>query len=151
MLAINHALTGALIGLTVANPLIAIPIAIASHFICDAFPHYGKEDDIDGFLRTRRFALMLLIDALLCGVLVLILSISAPANWTIAALCAFAAAAPDFAWLPGYLRLKKGNTREKKFWFSTFASGIQWFQRPIGGVVEAAWFIGAAILLMAYL
>src|SRR5690349_8668030 len=107
MIATNHALTGALIGLSIANPAIAVPAALLSHFACDALPHYG--DDSPSTLRSKRFALQLLIDASLCGVLVGVLAVTQPANWLLAAICAFIAAAPDFAWLPGYIRVRKGR------------------------------------------
>jgi hypothetical protein len=32
-----------------------------------------------------------------------------------------------------------------------WAVGIQWFQRPIGAVVEITWFVGAIILLSPFL
>ena len=40
MTATNHALTGAIIGFTVVAPL-AFLVAILSHFVLDAIPHFG--------------------------------------------------------------------------------------------------------------
>lgn len=40
MTATGHAIIGTVIAAKVANPVIAIPIAIASHFLADAFPHW---------------------------------------------------------------------------------------------------------------
>ena len=37
----NHLLAGSLIGLTVAQPALAIALAFASHFVMDALPHFG--------------------------------------------------------------------------------------------------------------
>jgi len=37
----NHVLAGAIIGLTVSNPVAAIVLAFASHFVLDALPHFG--------------------------------------------------------------------------------------------------------------
>ena len=42
MTATNHALTGAAIAtLGKATPICAIPLAFASHFVCDSLPHFG--------------------------------------------------------------------------------------------------------------
>ena len=152
MRAINHALTGAIIGLVIGEPAIAVPAAVASHFVCDAIPHY------DGipvrptlqmkmkWLRTKTFKRLLYADALLCFGLVAVLAVDRPVHWLLAAICAFAAASPDFLSVNFFIHAKT-----KKKWtpnmYMRFVDWIQWFQRPIGWVVEAAWFIGALILL----
>lgn len=150
MTATNHALTGALIGLIIGEPLIAIPAAIASHFICDSIPHYGSADTPEKVLKTNRFRNYLVIEALLCFSLVVVLAVARPDNWLLACFCAFFAASPDLLWIPRYIK-----TRTGKKWhpggFSAFAAGIQWFQRPIGAVVEIAWFLGCLALLVPFL
>jgi hypothetical protein len=40
MTATGHALIGTVIAAKVGNPVLAIPIALASHFIADALPHW---------------------------------------------------------------------------------------------------------------
>jgi hypothetical protein len=40
----NHALTGALIGLSVANPVLALPLAFVSHLLQDTVPHYDPAE-----------------------------------------------------------------------------------------------------------
>jgi hypothetical protein len=40
MTATGHAVIGTVIAAKVSNPAIAIPVAIASHFLADAFPHW---------------------------------------------------------------------------------------------------------------
>lgn len=155
MRAINHALTGTLIGLTVGEPLIAVPAALASHFICDAIPHYDglpqnpSMKTKQRWIRSKAFRRLLYADALVCMVLVLVLAIRRPEYWLLAAVCAFAAAAPDFLWLPRFL--KRDGTPKAPTGFNKFAGWIQWFQRPIGAVVEIAWFIAAIILLLPFL
>lgn len=153
MRAINHALTGAFIGLTVGEPLLAIPAAIVSHFVCDAIPHYNADlhsMTAKQWLKSRQFIYLLVADALLCFALVLILAWRQPAEWWLPALCAFLAAAPDFFWLPRFL-----GASTSKVWrpsgFSKFAQDIQWFQRPIGAVVECAWFAAGLILLSPFI
>lgn len=153
MRAINHALTGSVIGLTVSNPVVAIPLAFASHFVCDAIPHYGSSDLSNAALASRRFAVLLAVDALLCLSLVLILGTARPFNWSLAAVCAFIASLPDFAFLPGYLRVKQGKTflSNKASLFVSFAKNIQWFERPIGAVVEVVWFLAGVSIVITYL
>lgn len=150
MTATNHALTGAIIGLVVGNPVIAIPAAFVSHFVCDALPHYGSDESPKKLLKTNGFRDYLIIEAFLCAVFVGLLALAQPAHWWVAALCAFAAASPDFLWINKYRTMRAGRAwRPNRF--SRFARDIQWFQRPIGAVVEVAWFIAALIILVPYL
>ncbi len=71
MTATNHAVTGAIIGLTVANPVAAVVAALLSHFILDMIPHFGSDED---FISTMKFRVMLVVDALLCVALVIFLA-----------------------------------------------------------------------------
>jgi hypothetical protein len=144
--AINHALTGAVIGLVIGEPLLAIPLAVASHYICDALPHFGA-DDSDKAFRSTLFRSYLLIEAALCFLLVVVLGIARPEHWIVAAVCAFAAAAPDLLWVRHYLAALHHKKWQPNA-YDKFAGAIQWFQHPIGSVVELAWFI-AAILVLA--
>lgn len=146
MTATNHALTGAVIGLTVGSPVIAMVAAFLSHFVCDAIPHFGRGDS---FLKSKAFVKMLIVDALLCILLVLFLGVTQPAHWALAAVCAFLATSPDFLWIPMYQHITQGRQYVVKGFFK-FASDIQWFERPIGGVVETVWF-GAGIFLVSML
>lgn len=145
MTATNHALTGAIIGLTIANPAIAVPMAVLSHFVLDMLPHYGDENR----LAQRSFGVYLLIDAALCGLLVLLLAVARPTNWLLAAVCAFTAAAPDFLWI------RKFTASRKKLQFhpnriEKLLHDIQWFQRPIGALVEVAWFFASLTILAQF-
>ena len=150
MRAINHAVTGAVIGLVVTEPLIAMPVAFLSHFVLDVIPHYGPSMDNVKYMKSKTFKNFLYIDAALCFILVIVLAASNPVNWLLAAVCAFLAAAPDFLSVNRYV-----STLRKREWkpslYSKFATGIQWFERPIGGVVEIIWFVGAVILLIPLL
>jgi hypothetical protein len=155
MRAINHALTGALIGLIVAEPVIAIPAAVASHFVCDVIPHYDGVPAKPSqkvklrWWRSKAFRYLLYADAALCGVLVAVLAVRHPLHWLLAAICAFAAAAPDFMSIGLFKNRNKNKVKMTKF--NTFAGGIQWFQRPIGAVVEIAWFIAAISIMTPFL
>jgi hypothetical protein len=152
MRAINHALTGAFIGLTVTEPIVALPVAFVSHYILDVFPHHGDGSAAPdkSRLSLTAFKATLIIDALLCLILVIILAATRPLDWILAAVCAFIAAAPDFA---SFNRFKSAVNGKK--WkagpYVRFANSIQWFERPIGAAVEVAWFVAALILIVPFI
>jgi len=150
MRAINHALTGAAIGFIIHEPVVAIPVAVASHFVCDALPHFGTDEPEEINLKSDLFRNLLIIDAVLCVVLVGVLAVLAPANWLLAAVCAFAAAAPDFLSFNRYHQVLT-NRPVKLGWFTQWAKAIQWFERPIGAVVEIAWFVATLIIIRPFL
>lgn len=143
MTATNHALTGAIIGLTIDKPLLAIPLAFLSHFVCDAIPHFKFAGDFDNVAKSSKFARYLIIEAFLCFLIVLGLYLKQPFHWQVAAICAFLATSPDFMWIRKFISAKH-NKKFHETLFDKFASKIQWFQRPIGAVVEIVWF-GAAL------
>jgi hypothetical protein len=149
MTATNHALTGAIIGLAVGEPIIALPAAFLSHFVCDVLPHYGNPNS-DKVIKTNGFRNYLIVEAVLCFLLVLTLAVVRPENWLLAAACAFLAASPDFLWINKYLTIRAGRIWKPNL-FSRFALGIQWFQRRIGAVVELTWFAAAIIVLSQFL
>jgi hypothetical protein len=152
MTATNHALTGALIGLIVGEPLIAAPLALVSHFVCDVIPHYGvpTQRQKEQRLKSDGFRYYLVVDSSLCVALVAALVWLRPEHWQLAILCAFLAASPDLLWINRWLKARAGKPWHGT-WFTRFAGDIQWFERPIGAVVEAAWFTGAVILLAAFI
>ncbi len=154
MRAINHALTGAIIGLAIGEPLIAVPAAVASHFVMDAIPHHGDSGNQKARLemvRSNFFRQLLYADAFLCFCLVLLLATNRPAHWFLAAVCAFAAAAPDLLSFNLYRRALSGKGLQPRTLYGKFASKIQWFERPIGAVVEVTWFVAALLFLLPFL
>jgi hypothetical protein len=150
MRAINHALTGALIGLTVGEPVVALPAALVSHFICDVIPHHGSQTRDNRILRSNIFRNTLYVDEALCVILVLILAERHPVHWVLAAACAFFATSPDLLYINNYLRVRK-HKAWKPSRLVKWAIDIQWFQRPIGAVVEVAWFASGLIVLAPFL
>lgn len=148
MRAINHALTGSIIGFSIGNP-IAIPIAFASHFVLDSLPHYRDRSRSEvEFHNSKEFKGLLVIDAILCGLLVFVLGISGADNWQLAALCAFAATSPDLFSIP---RFKRSITEKKEYIgnaFQRFHKKIQWGEKSWGKYVEIVWF-GASVAILA--
>ncbi|MBA3758589.1 hypothetical protein H0X10_03090 [Candidatus Saccharibacteria bacterium] len=144
MIATNHALMGALLGLSIGSP-IALPIALMSHFVLDSIPHYS---DRRVKLQSQRFFVQLTLEAILCAILVLFLALQRPEYWLLAAVCAFLAVSPDFMWIPRFVRAFTHKPAPKTNNFIIrFHKGIQWFERPIGIVVEIAWLLGATTIL----
>ena len=150
MRAINHALTGAVIGLTIDNPALAMLAAFASHFVCDMIPHHGfkinNEAKQRSVLAGNFFKYTLYADATLCFLVVAILVVTKPHNWLSACICAFLAASPDFLSISIY-RDAKANKMPSRNALQRFLSKIQWFERPSGAIVEVAWFLGFSFLL----
>src|SRR6516225_8271950 len=52
MLVTNHVLSGALIGGVVRRPVPAFLLGVASHFVLDAVPHWGRWSTRQDFLRV---------------------------------------------------------------------------------------------------
>lgn len=151
MTAPNHALTGALIGLTVTNPALALPLAFLSHFACDLIPHYDPPG-ADGAkrFRSKRFVYeFLIVGAGLCLALVLLLAVARPHHWFLAAVCAFLATSPDLLWIPRFLHARRtGKDVIPNNWFFRLHHRIQWRTGPRLIWVEAVWFVvfGAVLL-----
>src|SRR5688572_9701730 len=102
MRAINHAVTGALIGTAVGQPLLALPLAYASHFVLDGIPHWeSDEKDLSNRMMRSVFLGALVVDALSCFALFCWLIYSGA---VLPAFCAVAAASPDFMWLPMFVK-----------------------------------------------
>lgn len=150
MTAPNHALTGAIIGLSISNPFFALPLAFLSHFLCDAIPHYDPaESDMRKLFRSKRFVIeFLAVGASLCFAIVLTLAIVRPQNWEQAAVCAFLAASPDLFWFPWYVRIRKGaDIILPKGWFFWFHDKVQWKTGPKLIWIEITWAVGCCTML----
>jgi hypothetical protein len=144
MRAINHAMTGAIIGLSVAAP-VAIPLALASHFALDALPHEGNLG-----LSHKGNTALLSVDIALCFVLVIIIFAISPQYWWLAILCAFLATSPDFMWISVHKNHAKGKTPKpisERHVVVRLHHKVQWFQQPVGLIVEVAWAIITGLCL----
>jgi hypothetical protein len=148
--AVNHALTGALIGLVVGEPLLAAPMAFVSHFVCDAIPHFGIHGTAD--IKAPWFKPVLLIDALLCLAVVVVLAVASPVSWLLAAICAFLAASPDLFSAPRMTRYLRSGSSEPnlKNPFLKFHHVIQ-HERPYGIFIELAWLASMLYLLEPFI
>lgn len=154
MTAPNHALTGALIGLTVHEPALAMPLAFLSHFACDAIPHYDSalEDGPKRFSSKEFIYVQLVAGAVLCFALVVCLAVTKPQYWLLAAVCAFLAASPDLFWIPRFVQsLRTHKDPGAKGWFLRFHAFVQWKTGPQFWIVEAGWFVAGCLLVASRL
>jgi hypothetical protein len=114
--------------------------------VCDALPHFGLGDS---FIADKRFRILLITDAVLCVLLVGVLYSTSDPRWLIASICAFAATAPDLLWIRKYIFIR-ANQKFRANWIELFMKRIQWYERPIGTLIEVAW-AGVAMYVLAIL
>jgi hypothetical protein len=140
MTATNHVVTGMVIGTVVANPVIAFPLALLSHFILDALPHYGESDH-----HSKKFKMILLADMMVAAIaLIMVLLITQ--NWVVI-LAGIFAASPDLMWLPLWLKELRGQTTTLGP-IAKLHKQIQWSEKSSGALYEAAWFLAIGALLI---
>ena len=141
-------MTGALVAIAIRQPYLALPVAFASHFLCDALPHFGFKDQ-DVF--KNKFNIVLGLDFGTALVAMAIMGVLYPSQAGLVWACMILAASPDLMWL--YYR---GYIERIKFQplvldpISRFHAWVQWSQTLPGLIVEVAWFIltGTIILLV---
>lgn len=138
MTATGHALTGALVATVVKQPLLAVPLAFLSHFVCDALPHLGFDDFTFGGKKMRYW---LAADGpLVAAVFVwIILYLQNPLLLIIAAVTAMS---PDLAWLYHGIRGRDDNQHGR---LTKFHGAIQKYEKPFGVIVDVAWSLAVIV------
>ncbi len=142
MTATNHVLTGALLGLTIHQPLPAIALALISHFILDSLPHYGDTNHV-----MKRFLIVLSSDMTAASLLLMTLAVIQPPHWQLSLICAIVAASPDLMWLPGFTRDLRGMAAKPKGSIQQFHKNIQWGEKRQNYPAEIVW-AGVCVLLL---
>lgn len=145
----NHVMTGAVIALSVRQPALAIPLAFLSHFALDVIPHFGiYEDDVLRRNKSRLFRAVVSADIILMLTLLVVIPHIAVAKlaWGITLSCMLAAVLPDSVWVYRFVREVRTQKWEPGGWYPRFHQAIQWFERPVGLVVELAWFGSMAFI-----
>lgn len=124
MIALNHVLAGTVIAfITPTEYTLFIPlIALLSHFVLDAFPHYGSDEEAP--VGSRRFRRIVKFDALLCLAAYGLALYLYPDKYLWLTLGAFFAAVPDVLWL--FEKKAKGMLARCYY---IFAKKIQWGER----------------------
>lgn len=129
MTATNHALFGVALAASFDRPLIALPLALVSHFALDMLPHFGPGNN------RRLFFSVLVVDMLLLVSVFLLTIIHFPYWYVIAALLAIS---PDFAWGYRFVFQERFGAMpaQPKSGFNAVHAAIQWFEKPIGLLIE---------------
>lgn len=141
MQALNHMVFGTLVAITVNDPVIAVPVALASHIALDAIPHYG--DNPRAALGSRAYNLRVIADIVACILVMLLFLSFHPINPILILVCAFFAILPDIFWPFALIVKHKGPV-----WaFFRFHKNIQ-HESPSGIYVEIAWFILTTALVV---
>ena len=118
MTATAHALVAAAIARTVPNPYLAIPLAITSHFIMDAVPHW----DFGTSWRTRsKFETgALAVGETVLGITVAYFLFRGKVETPLLLSCIAAAELPDWLEAPWYIffanKKKPGVSKKAGFW-----------------------------------
>lgn len=136
MTATNHVLTGVLIASVVPNPVVGLPLALLSHFLLDALPHFGMDSH-----KTKSFLLYLAIDSgLAASILISVLFLDVNSELYLIT-GGILAASPDLMWLQPFLTELRGKKTKLKGFVRRFHSNIQWAETSRGWPVEIVWFV----------
>lgn len=143
MQAINHTLTATIIALTVRNPEVVAPVALASHFALDMVPHYENVPPWRGGSK-RLYNDIIYIDALTTLAAFVLSLVVWPTHAWIIALAVFLAISPDTFW--AFQRRIRPET-----WLGRYLKwhkAIQWSESNRGIVMEALWLVAAVAILV---
>lgn len=150
MTAVNHVATGALIAVTIKVAVIAIPLSVLFHFICDIIPHFGIYE-YDRVKRNSHWLFKLVSVLSAVGTITLLILVplhTAPVvSWATVLLCMLAAILPDVSWLPMFIREVKTKVEKPMGKFNQIHQAIQWYEKPLGLVVEAFWSLSTISIL----
>lgn len=144
MTASNHVVAGAVIAAAIPQAAVAIPLAFISHFVMDALPHYGDNDNHSWL--NRHFKYVLGIDLLITIVILATLAVAQPIGWVLLVICGLVAVSPDILWVPYFLADLKHEQREHSR-LAKLLKWIQWGEHPWGIYIELA-ALGALITLL---
>lgn len=118
MIATAHALVGAAIARAVPNPYIALPLAVCSHFIMDAVPHW--DIGTDWRTRSKKITGSLAIAETVLGITVAYFLFQGKVAAPLLLSTIIASELPDWLEAPWYIffahRTKKGVSRKAGFW-----------------------------------
>lgn len=145
MTATNHVMTGALIGAVITVPALALPLAFASHFVCDALPHFDYPAKLNKDSDLKYFSWLAGDMALAASILLSIWALQ-PANVILIVLCGVVAASPDLMWLY-YQVYKKGKNQASWSRIAKFHGRIQKRQEVKYWPAELGWFVAVTYLL----
>lgn len=145
----NHLYAGALIGIAVGQPLLALPLAFASHFVMDAVPHYGHAGE--GYGDVFKHRLTFVVESLnIVAVPVLAYLLWGQSAWVW--LAAVAALSPDFMWVYRYFWFERKHLPPPAGPVTRFHIAVQRYEVQWGAIVEylvlgvLAWAVYRAVM-----
>lgn len=141
----NHALTGGLVAVLIANPAAALPLAFASHFLLDSLPHFGNHPKMG--IGTDLFRRYLFLDIALMLTVAFVMALMFSHVWWLVLLCAALAVSPDLMWYPHWRAARKGEAKQPGP-VARFHKKIQWAEIPEGWKIELAYFVVTAAFLL---
>jgi hypothetical protein len=134
MQGLNHVVFGSLIGLTIKEPALAVPLALGSHFALDMIPHYGEHYRTKH--GTKLFYARALADIIASfGFGFWVLSLHPP-NLGLVVACMILAVLPDLLW-PIALYVKQSGPAWEFFKFHKLIQR----ESPWGIYIEIIWFL----------
>ena len=139
----NHLLTGAAIAKILPLPF-AIPLALVSHFILDALPHFGFKSYEERQKRQKLWLYVIALDLITAILLTAWLISSNHTKWLLVGMVAYS---PDLIWIYRFIVKEKFGkvAPHKGNLFIQFHSGIQKYERTWGGAIELAY---AAVMFL---
>jgi len=152
MLETPHVAVGAAIASKIPNPLIAVPLAFASHFVLDAVPHWNPHivtETKKYGMPTKKSVVVIVIDstlALAFGSFVAYQALPNTGHAITILAASLASVLPDLAESP-YFFLKRKKINLPKSWVD-FHIFLQTHSDTIWGLLTQLAIIGAAILWM---
>jgi hypothetical protein len=150
MMATNHMLVGAAVAVGIRQPLLVVPVAMATHFILDLLPHFGiLESDTPERNSHPLFRVVLVLDIVLAivGLVLFPFILSGVISWWIVLLGMLAAWLPDVVWVSHFIHDKRGHIRKEPIKLTQFHQKIQWFEKPVGLIIEIIWMGGMSTYL----
>jgi hypothetical protein len=147
----NHVLAGALIGLVVKEPALALLLALGSHFVMDALPHFGYKGN-KGFGEVLKHRLSYWVGIVSLPATMLVVALLLFNHLWLALFAGIVAAIPDVLGVYNYRRYERHGQKAHgilKVVHVQFHRAIQWCERPWGVYVEVAAFVILFALLTA--
>jgi len=148
VLELPHTIIGATIALKVGNPALALPLALASHFIVDMIPHWNPHLNREMMEKGRlsdKTTYVVIVDvglSLLAGFFIASQALPNTGHFITVLAASFLAVAPDVIESPYYFFKKHYKIIEK---FIDFQRSIQNDASPVVGLLTQVLVVAAAL------
>ncbi len=153
MLLTNHTLTGVLLGLSIDNPAVLAPTAVASHLVLDMTPHFGfdRPKSVEPTFQERAFIILGSADFALSIAVTIAACLIWPGRTVNILVGVIGAALPDLTYIPIIVFGRKLMFKIPGYKpMIDFFVRIQWYEKPLGLITEAVWTTLMITLLLNY-